>query len=47
MNLAEIETFLTIVNTKASRVQRIFFFFRSLLSATGLLPSKMNLVFPL
>ena len=47
MNLAEIETFLTIVNTKSITVQRIFFFFPSLLSATGSHLWRTNWVFPL
>lgn len=40
MNLAEIETFLTIVNTKASRVQRIFFSFAAYCQPPAYFPRK-------
>ena len=48
MNLAEIETFLTIVNTKSiTRTADLLFCFPSLLSATGSHLWRTNWVFPL
>lgn len=46
MNLAEIETFLTIVNTKSITRTADLLFFPSLLSATGSHLWRTNWVFP-